>query len=106
MRRRRLVAALVTAVLAVGLVTALAAVPGAQAKNCPTRVGAVRTIHTSCAVASKVIIKAARKIPARRFRVYVRGRWHCNYARIAGHPTLTCERHYGAPRRQVVIAVI
>lgn len=95
------------AVALLSLAAMLAFASPAQANHCNTEGnGAVYTIHTNCAMAGTVIEKAAQKVPARRFRVYVRGWWHCNFARIAGHPTVTCERHYGTPRRQVVIAVI
>lgn len=99
---------LVTGAIALAFITAgLTVIPAAQAKHCYSGAnGDVRTIHTSCATAGRVIEKAGRKVPASRFRVYVNGWWHCNFTRIAGHPTTSCERHYGTPRRQVVIIVV
>lgn len=81
--------------------------PEAKAAVCAAgSTAALTTMHTSCSEAETVLEKALLKVPAKEFRVYVRGWWHCSYGLIAGLATLTAERGYGTPHRQVVIFVI
>jgi hypothetical protein len=95
--------ALLAAVVALAL---LGSTPEAQAAVCPAGAKAsVTTIHTNCWEAATVLEKALARIPTEKFRVYVRGWWHCFYTEIGGLPTLTAERGYGTPSRQAVIVV-